>query len=238
MTSQTSEFTPRNTGQGTKKPVSVDRQVTLPFAKSFEIAFQSIRVRFFRSLVTILSLVLAIAFFGFVTVSNHIANGLLQSGDPGYRQTLVLSGYDLTPETTRVDSSPKQKWIMFLCLLVCVVGIVNAQLMAVTERFREIGTMKCLGALDRFVLRIFLLEAGIQGFAGATSGAAIGTMAALANGLFQFGPAAVTTLSFVSVVGSFGEATLLGVILSLAGVLYPAAKAAGMQPVEAMRREM
>jgi putative ABC transport system permease protein len=54
-----------------------------------------------------------------------------------------------------VASTAKQRWIIILSLLVCVVGIVNAQLMAVTERFREIGTMKCLGALDRFVLRLF-----------------------------------------------------------------------------------
>jgi putative ABC transport system permease protein len=62
-----------------------------------------------------------------------------------------------------------------------VVGIVNAQLMAVTERFREIGTMKCLGALDRFILRLFLLEAGMQGVVGAMAGAMMGAMFSLVN---------------------------------------------------------
>jgi len=59
--------------------------------------------------------------------------------------------------------APSSGGSFILSLLVCAVGIVNAQLMAVTERFREIGTMKCLGALDRFVLRLFILEAGMQG---------------------------------------------------------------------------
>ena len=55
-------------------------------------------------------------------------------------------------------------------------------LMAVTERFQEIGTMKCLGALDRFVVRLFLLESGFQGLAGALIGALIGCLGSLLLG--------------------------------------------------------
>ena len=47
-----------------------------------------------------------------------------------------------------------------MSLLVCTVGITNSMLMAVTERFKEIGTMKCLGALDSFVVVLFMLESG------------------------------------------------------------------------------
>ncbi len=166
----------------------IRRQVVLPLRKSIEIAFNSIRVRFFRSLITTLSLVLAVSFLSFVSVSTDVANGLLASGEPEFRQALVRSGYDLGPEDRRADSSPKQRWIILLSLLVCAVGIVNAQLMAVTERFREIGTMKCLGALDRFVLRLFLLEAGMQGLVGAAAGALGGALFALLNGVFFFRP--------------------------------------------------
>ena len=60
-------------------------------------------------------------------------------------------------------------------------------LMAVTERFREIGTMKCLGALDGFVVRLFLLESGFQGFSGALIGALIGTLGAVLLGLKDYG---------------------------------------------------
>jgi hypothetical protein len=211
--------------------------VVLPFGKSVEIAYKSIRVRFFRALITTLSLVLAVSFLSFVDVSNDVANGMLASRKPELRQDLIRSGYDLGPQDTNVASNPKQRWIIILSLLVCVVGIVNAQLMAVTERFREIGTMKCLGALDRFVLRLFILEAGMQGLAGAAVGALTGTLFALAGGLARFGLAAVQLVSVADVAASLAGATAIGLLLSLLGVLYPAWVAARMQPVEAMRVE-
>jgi ABC-type antimicrobial peptide transport system permease subunit len=215
----------------------VDRLVVLPFAKSLEIAFKSIKVRFFRSMITTMSLVLAVSFLSFIRVSNDVANSLLAADDITYRQILIRSGYDLQPEETRIESSPKQRWIVILSLLVCVVGIVNAQLMAVTERFREIGTMKCLGALDRFVLRLFLLEAGMQGLAGAGIGSLLGGLFALLNGFVRFGTAAIGSLSFMDAWSSVLFAIIIGCLLSLLGVLYPAILAARMQPVEAMRVE-
>jgi len=215
----------------------IHRQVVLPMGKSIEIAFNSIRVRFFRSLITTMSLVLAVSFLSFVSVNTDVANGLLSTHDPGLRQALINSGYDLRPEDTRADSSPKQRWIVVLSLLVCVVGIVNAQLMAVTERFREIGTMKCLGALDRFILRLFILEAVMQGLAGAGIGALTGAVFALAGSALQYGTVAFTTPAAVDIALSIAIATGVGCLLSVVGVLYPAFVAARMQPVEAMRVE-
>lgn len=215
----------------------VDRLVVLPFAKSVEISFKSIRVRFFRSLITTITLVLAVAFLSFVNVGTDVADGLLASGDPKLRQALIRAGYDLGPEDTSAGSTSKQRWIVILSLLVCVVGIVNAQLMAVTERFREIGTMKCLGALDRFVLRLFILEAVMQGLAGAGAGALIGALFSLINAVLSFGVITVSALSWSDVAMSVLYATVVGILLSLAGVLYPAIVAARMQPVEAMRVE-
>jgi hypothetical protein len=220
-----------------KDDTAIRRQVVLPLGKSIEIAYNSIRVRFFRSLITTLSLVLAVSFLSFVNVSTDVANGLLATGDPELRQVLMRSGYDLAPGDQRADSSPKQRWIVLLSLLVCAVGIVNAQLMAVTERFREIGTMKCLGALDRFVLRLFLLEAGMQGLVGAAVGALGGAAFALLNGLVFFGRPAITQLPLNALLLSLAAATAVGCLLSLIGVAYPAWVAARMQPVEAMRVE-
>ena len=74
-----------------------ERLVVLPFAKSLEISWQSIRVRFFRSLITTMSLVLAVSFLSFVNVNNDVANGLLATHDTVLREALNRSGYDLGP---------------------------------------------------------------------------------------------------------------------------------------------
>jgi cell division protein FtsX len=216
---------------------AVNRLVVLPFQRSLEIAFKSIQVRFFRSLITTLSLILAVAFLCFVNVGTDVADGMLASGQPQLRQMLIQAGYDIGVADTSVASTAKQRWIVILSLVVCVVGIVNAQLMAVTERFREIGTMKCLGALDRFILRLFVLEAGMQGLAGGTVGALVGALFSLVNSTFSYGWAAMVHVSWAQVTLSIVVSIGVGFLLSLLGVLYPAALAAKMQPVEAMRVE-
>jgi len=223
--------------EGARSEAPPNRLLVLPIKKSVEIALKSIRVRFFRSLITTLSLVLAVSFLSFVNVTTDVANGLLAKEDPILRRVLIRSGYDIAPEENSVGSSPKLRWIIILSLMVCVVGIVNAQLMAVTERFREIGTMKCLGALDRFILKLFLLEAGMQGLAGAGAGALLGALFSLFNSFIRFGNVALTALSWTDVGQSVLFAILVGFTLSLVGVMYPAIVAARMQPVEAMRTE-
>lgn len=213
------------------------RLVALPLSKSFQMAYQSIRVRFFRSLVTTTSLVLAVAFLTFTQAGNDITKSLLTSQDPAFIQILSKIGYDVSPDAPSIDSSPKQRWIVFLSLLVCVVGIINAQLMSVTERFREIGTLKCLGALDRFIVRIFVIEATMQGLAGGIVGALLGTLVALMSSIFRFGPAAALVMPWSDLGASIFYAVCIGTGLSLVGVLYPAIIASRMLPVEAMRVE-
>jgi len=220
----------------TSRHVQVDRIVALPFRKSVEISFKSIKVRFFRSLITTVSLALAVSFLSYVQVNNNIANGLLNLNLPQIKTAMEKAGYDI-PEQGDIGSSPKQRWIVILSLLVCVFGIVNAQLMAVTERFREIGTMKCLGALDRFIVRLFLLEAAMQGLAGSAVGSLIGALFAICGGLLRFGPQSVGALAWGDVAASLSMAVATGCVLSLVGVTYPAIMAARMQPVEAMRSE-
>ncbi len=230
-----------------KRNKAISRQVVLPFRKSLEISLKSIQVRFFRSMITVASLVLAVAFLSFILTGSDVAAGLLRSEVPALRAALIDAGYDLpvTPpagttaadEARRLGASPKERWIIALSLLVCTVGIVNAQLMAVTERFREIGTMKCLGALDRFILRLFLLEAGMQGLAGSLIGALAGLAVGLLTGLVRFGLAALAHVSVLALAGTVGISVLVGAGLSLLGVVYPAAVAARMRPVEAMRAQ-
>jgi putative ABC transport system permease protein len=213
------------------------RLIALPLKKSAAIAFQSIRVRFFRSLVTTMSLVLAVAFLCYIQVSNDFAQSLLASGSIEARQILVKAGYDIEFGEETIATSAKQRWIVILSLLVCIVGIINAQLMSVTERFREIGTMKCLGALDRFIVRLFILEALMQGLAGSVAGAVLGALAAAIASVSTFGLPALATTPWLSIVSSMLGAVAVGTSLSLLGVIYPALLAARMQPVEAMRVE-
>lgn len=224
----------------------ISRQVVLPFGKALEISLRSLRVRFFRSLITVASLVLAVAFYSSILTGSDVAAGLWRTHDPALRAALVAAGYDvpapaaserLAPDEQPPGASPKERWIVLLSLLVCTVGIVNAQLMAVTERFREIGTMKCLGALDRFVLRLFLLEAGIQGMAGSLAGGLVGLAIGLVTGLVRFGPVALKQVSPADLGWTLCLSVLVGAGLSLLGVVYPAIVAARMRPVEAMRAQ-
>jgi putative ABC transport system permease protein len=213
------------------------RLVELPLSKSFQLAYQSIRVRFFRSLVTTMSLVLAVSFLTFIQTGNDTASGLLLSEDQGILLSLAKAGYEIAPDNATIATTAKQRWIVFLSLLVCVVGIINAQLMSVTERFREIGTLKCLGALDRFIVRIFVIEATIQGLAGGIAGAILGAFVSLLSALIKFGFTMFVYIPWQDIGLTMLFATLTGTALSLAGVLYPAIVASRMQPVEAMRVE-
>jgi len=215
----------------------IDRLITLPFAKSLEISFKSLRVRFFRSMITISSLVLAVSFLAFVLVNLDVASGLLQQGGAKAARTLLAAGYDVNLEQGVVAMSAKERWIVILSLLVCTVGIINAQLMSVTERFSEIGVMKCLGALDSMIVRLFMLEAAMQGLVGAVAGAVLGCIFSLLAGWIRFGAQAVGYVSLADVFGSVGIAVLAGCILSLVGVLYPALLAARMAPINAIRAE-
>jgi len=225
----------------------IARQVVLPFRKALEISVKNIRVRFLRSMVTVASLVLAVAFLSFILTGSEIASGMLRAGKPGFRAALIDAGYDLpavapppalaAAEAESLGASPKERWIVMLSLLVCTVGIVNAQLMAVTERFREIGTMKCLGALDRFILRLFLLEAGMQGLAGSFVGALVGILGALLVGLVRYGLSGTAATSVAGLGWVLAVSIAVGAGLSLLGVVYPAIVAARMRPVEAMRAQ-
>ena len=216
---------------------NISRQIKLPWRKSLEISYRNIRVRFFRSLITTGSLVLAVAFLAFVLTNVDVASGLYHSGGAAIRAVLEKAGYDVAAGGNAVVMGPKEGWIVILSLLVCAVGIVNAQLMAVTERFREIGVMKCLGALDSMVLRLFLMEAAMQGLAGSLLGALLGFLAALLTGAARFGLDAWRMLPGGEAGTSLLYAVGAGVLLSMVGVFYPAIVAARMRPIVALSAE-
>ena len=223
------------------------REIYLPLSKALEISFRSLKIRFGRSLITTSGIILAIAFLMSVWSNNEIVsrlrianksevNLLLQKN--GIETGLTEAGAASEEAQARMrEEQSKQVWLIGLSLLVCVVGISNAMLMSVTERFREIGTMKCLGALDSFIIKLFLLESTFQGVAGTCIGVMVGLVMTLALSLLDYGMYVFTYFPFSGVVRSALAALAAGTLLSLIGAMLPAYKAAKMEPVEAMRSD-
>lgn len=215
----------------------VSRQIVLPWRKSLEMAGTSLRIRFFRSLITIFSLVLAIAFLSYTMTNTAIARELFRLHGNLALPLLTQAGYLFDQTDAAISAGPKELWLMVLSLLVCTVGIVNAQLMSVTERFREIGIMKCLGALDRMILRLFLIEAAILGVLGAGCGGLLGLLAAWGSAFFTYSDLDCGHIALGPMLAQACRAWGIGIGLSVLGVLYPAILAAKLQPVIVMKEE-
>jgi hypothetical protein len=129
-------------------------------------------------------------------------------------------------------------WIVGISLLVTVFGITNAMLMSVTERFRDIGTMKCLGATSRFIRQIFLLEASVMGLVGGALGVALGLSVSCAT-CFALYDAALVLRTVRAELGALllasAEGLLAALLLTVVAALYPARFAARMVPADALR---
>ncbi len=127
-------------------------------------------------------------------------------------------------------------FVVAISLVVGGIGVMNIMLVSVTERTREVGLRKALGATDRDILKQFLLEAIFLTSIGGIIGVAIGSALALGA---SFAIAHFAGLNFTFVFPWFG-AILGTVVSSLVGVvfgLYPARKASRLSPMEALRFE-
>jgi putative ABC transport system permease protein len=120
--------------------------------------------------------------------------------------------------------------IAAISLLVGGIGVMNIMLVSVTERIREIGLRKALGATPRVIRRQFLVEASLLGLAGGVLGAGVGLAGAvvlphLISSAVAISPAAVT--------GAIAVAMLIGLVFGV----YPAGRAARLAPIDALRTE-
>ena len=117
-----------------------------------------------------------------------------------------------------------------ISLLVGGLGVMNIMLVSVTERIREIGLRKALGATRTAIRRQFLIEASGLGFAGGVLGLGLGIVGAMVLPHFVHQP---VLISPVAALGAISVALVIGVV---AGV-YPASRAARLAPIDALRSE-
>ena len=120
--------------------------------------------------------------------------------------------------------------IAAISLLVGGIGVMNIMLVSVTERVREIGLRKALGARPRVIRRQFLVEASVLGLAGGVLGALLGLIGSSVLPHFISSPVA---LSPTATIGAIAIAIAIG----LAFGVYPASRAARLAPIDALRTE-
>ncbi len=136
------------------------------------------------------------------------------------------------------NSRYRMYWLVVMSLLVCTVGITNSMLMSVTERFKEIGTMKCLGALDKFVVELFMLESGMMGIAASILGWVVGFVIIVLLAGFTRGWDLVGNMEFLEVAKTFLVSVVIGMVLTFIATIAPALRAANMPPAMALRSEI
>jgi putative ABC transport system permease protein len=193
------------------RPTTQFKNTDPPFWVAWHQALASIRVRFLRHLITCLGIALGIAFFASIQMLGKVP----------------AVGADAAVQASRLQ------WLVGTSLVMCLVGVTNSMLMSVTERYREIGTIKCLGASDGFIVKLFFVEAALLGSIGSVGGSVLGaglmSLVMLAGG---------TPPSFLDFLGVAGIGTGMGVVLTVAAAIAPAIQAAKMPAAAALRVEV
>ena len=162
-----------------------------------------------------------------ITQLDGFLNGMFPMDETGMRQGGSFSVYsDNTWQEQMQEANLMQTMVMggiaAISLLVGGIGIMNIMLVTVTERTREIGIRKAIGAIEAAVI------CGIGGVIGILIGCAGSLIAGkfLLQGMVLWPTKSIT-------IGAFLFSVVLGVIFGM----YPAIKASGLQPVEALRAE-
>lgn len=157
------------------------------------------------------------------------AHGLTGQDEPDYTISTQESLLDTATETDRTLTI-LLAGIAGISLVVGGIGVMNIMFVSVTERIREIGLRKALGATPAVIRRQFLLEASVLGLAGGLLGAGLGVLGAELLPRFIGQPVEISV-----------PATVAAVAMALAvGVgfgVYPAGRAARLAPIDALRSE-
>lgn len=143
-------------------------------------------------------------------------------------------------ETIDILEENTMTFVLFLAaiagisLIVGGIGIMNVMLVSVTERTREIGIRKAMGAKWRDIMLQFILEAILLCFTGGIAGAILGIGTATILDGKNFGGQVFNTAISLDITGlAIGVAVLIGLFFGI----YPAARAANLHPIEALRYE-
>jgi len=195
-----------------------EKRIEFPFREAFWMSLEQIRKRLQRSIIVVGSIALGIALLTHLEMTNVIFASYMSS------RGTTMEAY--------------QFWLIVVSLFVCAIGLINANLIAIYERYREIGTMKCLGALDQHVMKLFLVEAVVFGVVGGVAGFVFGTLTAMASSSVQLGVNVLEFTPIETTLRYLAETTGLAVLLSVVSTVYPAVRAARLPPVDALRHDI
>jgi putative ABC transport system permease protein len=163
---------------------------------------------------------------GYLLLARHKLN------DPSQADFSIFSQNDILNTASQATGTftALLGGIAAISLLVGGIGIMNIMLVTVTERIREIGLRKALGAKKKTIVTQFLIEAIMLTIAGGILGMFLGVIASyIIASLISF----PFTISLTSILLAIGVSGAIGVIFGW----YPAQKAANLQPIEALRYE-
>ncbi|ESS09292.1 MAG: ABC-type antimicrobial peptide transport system, permease component [uncultured archaeon A07HN63] len=147
-------------------------------------------------------------------------------------ELVARSGSDFVEEISDVIDQITRfvTGIGVISLVVGAIGIANVMLVSVTERTREIGIMKAVGARNRDVMGVFVIEAALLGTLGSILGVPLGI-------LVGYGAAGYADVTFALAPEWIVLAVVVGLLVGVLAGLYPAWRAARVDPIDALRHE-